>query len=229
MIDQVSLPFAGVGRRDIETFYPDGNEELIGVVRQLALSCTDRVVYLHGVADSGKSHLLQGAAALARSRGQLAIYLSMGEPGVSAELIGQVNPSILICIDDVQEIATNEPMERALLDLFERTRSSVGRLLFSADHPPQGIGLKLADLATRLGSQLVYRIRPLDDDRRALAFRWAAHYRGIKISAATVEWLIRRAPRDNRSLFALLEVIDRASLDEGRRVTIPFLRTLDLD
>jgi len=42
-----------------------------------------------------------------------------------------------------------------------------------------------------------------------------------------VQYILSRYPRDLRSLFDLLERIDRASLVQQRRVTIPFLRRLE--
>jgi DnaA family protein len=42
-----------------------------------------------------------------------------------------------------------------------------------------------------------------------------------------VQYILSRYPRDMRSLFDLLDRIDRASLTHQRRVTIPFLRELE--
>ena len=40
-------------------------------------------------------------------------------------------------------------------------------------------------------------------------------------------YVLHRYPRDAHSIFNLLERIDEASLVRQRRVTIPFLRTLE--
>ena len=42
-----------------------------------------------------------------------------------------------------------------------------------------------------------------------------------------VQYILGRYPRDMHSLFDLLDRIDRASLAQQRRVTIPFLRRLE--
>src|SRR3546814_4647349 len=41
---------------------------------------------------------------------------------------------------------------------------------------------------------------------------------------AAIDWLLRRVDRDLSSLARLLDQLDRASLAEQRRITVPFLR-----
>ena len=41
---------------------------------------------------------------------------------------------------------------------------------------------------------------------------------------AALEWMLRRCSRDLRSLTALFERLDHASLVAQRRLTVPFLR-----
>lgn len=54
--------------------------------------------------------------------------------------------------------------------------------------------------------------------------RLRARRRGLAIDEAAIDWLLRRVDRDLSSLTRLLDQLDRASLAEQRRITVPFLR-----
>jgi DnaA family protein len=54
--------------------------------------------------------------------------------------------------------------------------------------------------------------------------RLRAQRRGLELPEETARYLLRRVPRDLRSLCALLETLDVASLASQRRLTVPFIR-----
>ncbi len=226
--EQIPLPFAPSRRKALDAFYPGPNAVVLAAVRALAEASAPGMAYLHGAAESGKSHLLQGTAARARESGRLCAYLPLGEAGVRAELLPELNARALLCIDNVDRVAGDVDWERRLLDLYERSRGGGGRMLFAASAPPAGAGFALADLVSRLAGQPVFRVRVLSEAERADALAWEARRRGLQVSPATVEWLMRRVPRGTAALFALLDRVDRASLEENRRLTIPFLRSLGI-
>ena len=113
--------------------------------------------------------------------------------------------------------------ETALLDLYERVAEGGGALAVTAPAPPAALGL-LADLASRLSAGALYRVVPLTEAQRRVAFVERARRRGFDLDPAVVDYLLDRVPRDNNTVFGLLDRIDRAALSERRRVTIPFLK-----
>jgi DnaA family protein len=54
--------------------------------------------------------------------------------------------------------------------------------------------------------------------------RLRAQQRGLELPAETLDYLMKRMPRDLRSLFELLDELDEASLVAQRRLTVPFIR-----
>jgi len=56
------------------------------------------------------------------------------------------------------------------------------------------------------------------------ALRLRAAQRGLQLPPETSEYLLKRMPRDLRSLFEILDELDEASLIAQRRLTIPFIR-----
>jgi DnaA family protein len=53
-----------------------------------------------------------------------------------------------------------------------------------------------------------------------------AAQRGLELPEDTARYLLRRFPRDMRSLGKLLDDIDTASLSAQRRLTVPFVREI---
>lgn len=228
MNGQVSLPFAPLRRRTLESFHHGANRELVELIENLIRSPAAKSLYVHGVAESGKTHLLQGAAILAQRLGRISAYIPLGETGVRSGLLSELGGSGVLCVDDLHRVVGSDEWERRLFDLYERSQQESGFLILSATEPPGALGVCLRDLRSRLAGQFVYRLSPLGEDQLAEALRREAKRRGMDISPATVEWLMRRVPRGARALFELLDRIDRLSLQENRRVTIPFLRDMGL-
>ena len=47
---------------------------------------------------------------------------------------------------------------------------------------------------------------------------------GFELPDDTLQWLLRRFPRDMATLYELLDTLDEAALVAQRRLTIPFIR-----
>ena len=82
------------------------------------------------------------------------------------------------------------------------------------------------DLRTRLGSGLIYRLQPLPDAEKAAALAVQARERALKLSPESIDYLMRHAPRDMRTLSAFVGALDRYTLEHKRAVTLPLLREL---
>src|SRR5699024_8030592 len=107
---------------------------------------------------------------------------------------------------------------------IEALRESGATLVAAGRMPPDGLGLDLPDLATRLAWGPVYALRPLDDAQLAELAVHLARIRGLDLPAGSAAWLVRRLTRDAASLARAIDRLDRAALAAQRRLTIPFLR-----
>ena len=218
---QFSLPFVIERKNTLQGFYPGANQELLGAVENFIHGQGPDLFFVYGDIGVGKSHILQGAL---RDYPHQGYYLPMASGQVEDEWLKSLPVGGLICIDDVDWLRGQQVLQQALLDLFERNRSSGGRMLVASKVSASHLELELKDIGSRLGSGLVYRLKSLADAEKPDAFRWCARRRGLDVNADAIEWLLRRAPRDPATMFRLLEEIDRAALDQGARVTIPFLK-----
>jgi DnaA family protein len=66
----------------------------------------------------------------------------------------------------------------------------------------------------------------LTDDEKIAALTQAADARGLALSPGVLPYLITHFRRDMRSLSAMLDAMDRYSLETQRPITVPLLRSL---
>ena len=196
----------------MDNFFPAGNEEVFAAFNGWLNGDTDKsVLFLHGVAGSGRSHLLQAACCFVSEKERPSIYVPAGEPDISGEFISQLDPESTVCIDDLDQVVGDVHWEEAVLEVHERLLSSNGRLLLAALQPPRALGLTLPDLATRLAAGGVYRIRPLTERELPRAMHFRARRRGLELPDEVVEYLLRRVPRNSEAILIPLPPPDGPS------------------
>ncbi|MEX1032371.1 MAG: DnaA regulatory inactivator Hda [Cellvibrionaceae bacterium] len=186
----------------------------------------DRLVYLWGAPGAGLTHLLQAACHAAQEKQYSAQYLPLEELAGFApqSLFEGLETQDLICLDGLEVVAGNRIWEEALFDLFNRVYDAGRRLVFSAPSGPKELPLQLEDLRSRLNWSVVYQIRRLDDEEKQTALRMRAKARGMDMSSEVARFILSRAPRDMNELFFLLSRLDELSLQEQRKLTIPFVK-----
>ena len=95
--------------------------------------------------------------------------------------------------------------------------------LLAGREPPARLKLR-EDLRTRIGQTLVYEVKPLSDDEKSAALKRHALMRGMKVDEGLVRYLLSRGRRDLNSLMAVLDSLDRATLEQKRPATLPLLK-----
>lgn len=196
---------------------------LVDAVRSMSEGQGEAVVYIHGAQGSGKSHLLQGGCHLA---GDNALYLPLRELAVypPEEVLSGVETLGLVALDDLDVVMGQEAWEHALFGLYNRAREWGCRLLLAADAAPRALAVELADLRSRLGWGVVYRLVSADDEQKQAILQSRAARRGLKLNDDVASFIVTRAPRDLGQLLELLERLDRASLARKRALSIPLVK-----
>jgi DnaA family protein len=183
----------------LDNFVSGANAELLGRLRELGSgNCPESIVYLWGDAGSGKSHLLRACGVL---RAGLRDRLHVA--------------------DDVEKL--DEVSQVALFNAINEARQSGGAVLAAGNAPPPRLPLR-EDLKSRLAWGLVYQVKPLTDSERALFLRTEAERRGMRVPEEIIGYLLTHVRRDLPTLAAILDELDRASLELKRPVTLPLLR-----
>ncbi|MCF8150160.1 MAG: DnaA regulatory inactivator Hda [Burkholderiaceae bacterium] len=210
----------------LDNFVVGANAELVERLRGLSDTRSCEALYLWGAHGSGKSHLLQATAAAVEGSRPL-LHLRAADAGA-----GMTPASgTLLVIDDLDEL--DPEAQIALFRAFNAARFLGLALLLAGSAPPLRLELR-EDLRTRIGQTLIYEIQSLSDDEKAAALRHHAIERGMLMDPGVVHYLLRHGRRDLPSLMAMLNSLDRASLEQKRPPTLPLLRelmqtSLDLD
>jgi DnaA-homolog protein len=228
--EQMSLDLRLRDSASFENFCVGNNRELTERLQRAVADDRSHAsvpLFLWGESGSGKSHLLQAVCRAAQIRGQVPVYVPLGSVEITPAVLEDAEQTFLVCLDDVQAIARQRDWEIALFALYERARASGTRLVAAATAAPASLGLAMPDLATRFGWGTVYQLHALDDAGKLEALCLRAANQGFELSIEVARYILSRYPRDLHTLFALLERLDRAALASQRRVTVPFIQSLE--
>lgn len=220
----------GVQLRDdasFASFHIGPNAEVLSCLQAAVSGEQGGVIYLHGPAGSGKTHLLQAACRQMSEGGQPTGYLPLAEFAADefAALEGMERLSML-CLDDVQAVSDVEAWALLLMRLCDAARQHELSLVIAADVAPALLQAALPDLRTRLGWGLVFGLQPLADADRLQALQLRARARGLELPREVGQFLLQRKARDLPALMDMLGKLDTASLAAQRRLTIPFVKTV---
>ncbi len=163
---------------------------------EAALAGGERFVYLWGPPGSGKTHLLRA-------------FESAG--GRAADDVERLDPA----------------RQNELFDLYNALRVSGGALAAAGSAPPDGAQLRSRvreDLRSRLASGVVMQLHPLSEAEKAAALSARARQRGISLPEGVIAYLLTHLERDMGTQIAVLDALDRYSLEHKRPITVPLLR-----
>jgi DnaA-homolog protein len=209
-------------RATFASFLTGDNAEAVASLRLLAQPGSCGIVFLHGPSGSGKSHLLQAfCAEVAGSAYIPVVQLKHLGP----EIFDGSESLSALAVDGIESIAGLDAWERRLFNLYNECDARRGRLVISAAGNPVTLNLRLADLQSRLSS-VSYPLYLLDESLQRQALQLRASLRGLELPEETALYLQRRFPRDMTTLNSLLDRLDLASLQEQRRLTVPFIRSV---
>ncbi|MQY51733.1 DnaA regulatory inactivator Hda [Rhodocyclus tenuis] len=198
----------------LDNFVAGSNGEALACLHQWQTQTPrETCLFLWGDAGAGKTHLLRAVGVR---------YIdATTDPALATLAEDDTRAGLQLAVDNVA--ALDAAGQIALFNAFNRLRASGGALLVAAPEPPLRLTLR-EDLRTRLGSGLICRLQPLTDAEKIAALATQAAARGVRLPPEVLTYLLARAPRDMRSLSALLASLDRYSLEHKRPITLPLLR-----
>ncbi|GGI88463.1 DnaA inactivator Hda [Shewanella gelidii] len=224
---QLSLPVYLPDDETFESYYPaSGNDELIQNLQACASGQVQKAIYVWGPVKSGRTHLLHAACAYANERERQSFYLPLSiHASISPALLEGLEDLDLVCIDDVQAIAGHPLWEEAIFDLYNRVAEKKHTsLIVSATQAAKEADFVLPDLVSRMQWGLSYQVQPMEDSEKLAALQRRAAMRGLQLPEDVGRFLMARLARDLRTLFDVLDRLDKASLVHQRKLTIPFVK-----
>lgn len=224
MLRQLTLDLGTPPPSTFDNFHAGANAELVarlaGLYAALATEpVADRTFYLWGETGSGRSHLLH--ALVHDTAPDDARYLGPQSPLAAFAFDARV---AIYAVDDCDALTAAQQV--ALFNLFNEVRAHpASALVATGNAAPLALAVR-EDLRTRLGWGLVFHVAPLADADKAAVLKRAAHARGIVLADDVPAYVLTHFRRDMPSLMALLDALDRFSLEHKRAVTLPLLRTM---
>ncbi|MBT6465358.1 MAG: DnaA regulatory inactivator Hda [Proteobacteria bacterium] len=225
MISQLTLDLYRAPHHEFERYMPGVNLEILSALKAWRSVSSYSSVYLWGGRGTGKSHLLEAAVREANRLDQRAIYLPVKTILPNLEMIlCDLTEVSLVAIDDVDLCCGIHANEEKLFHLYNELKERGGRLLLSSTSRPDAVGFDLQDLTSRFREGLAYQLRELPDGNKTELLVKEANIRGLDLPQSTVNFIMRNYKRDMVFLMEVLALLDAASLEHSRSLTIPFVR-----
>jgi DnaA family protein len=226
-MQQLSLSVGLNDEAAFDSFYTsDANKLTLNTLSGGLREETDSMIYLYGGISSGRSHLLQAVCREADTLNMSVVYLPLADMQLynPSEVFEGLESQQVLCLDDIDVIVGNDLWEREVFNLYNRVLAVGGYVVMSANCAPKALALKLPDLQSRLAQFLVLKIQPLTDEAKQAALQLRAKIRGMQLDDEVVAYMLRHGQRDMTYLIACLDKLDKASLNQRRRITIPFAK-----
>lgn len=206
---------------------PQGvNAQAVAALKSQLWTSGEQFIFLWGASGAGVSHLLQAACHNACQEGSSSQYLPLADfiTADGDQLLDGLETLDLVCLDNLDEVVGRDNWEAALFRFFNAMRDGGKRMLMGSGLGPRELVVSLPDLQSRLNWGLTYQLQLMDDIAKQQALQIRAAKRGLVLSAEVAQFILHRSPRDTQQLFHSLELLDQASLQEQRRLTIPFVK-----
>jgi DnaA family protein len=230
---QLSLP---IGLKDTESFasfIPGQNIQVCDHLNALFAQFEEKKVtnwltYLFSDSGLGKSHLLYATCQQAERVGESCIYLSFNEKQhMSPDVLIGLENYRLICLDDIEKLQGESAWQIAVFDLINRVNElNNSCLVITGNQPPKQLSLELPDLISRLSWGINFQLYSLNDLQRRQALIVKAQHRGLNMSKDVAKYLVNHWQRDMPALIASLDILDEQSMQQQRKLTIPFVKSI---
>ena len=215
---QLILDIAPPPQPTLENFVVGPNDEALAQLRALLTGEShERFVYLWGGAGCGKTHLLQALAAAAAAHPWR--VCQTGAAGMCSE--EEAAACDLVLVDDVLQL--DAAGQNRLFNIMNQMRNGSGLLVAAGPYAPMHLNIR-QDLSSRLAQCLVFQVKCLSDEDKAQALMAHAQGRGFTLPYDVAAYLLRKWKRDIPALLAVLDAVDRYSLEVKRPVTVPLTR-----
>lgn len=212
-MQQLVLNIQPLASARLEDIVCGRNAEALAMLRSICDGDYQEPVYLWGPAGCGKSLMLNVLSACLES----------------VSVIDGKNPdwpdgSGALLIDDADRLSAHNQV--VAFDRYNRNKTEKLVWVAAGSQAPSGLTDMRDDLRTRLGWGLIYQIHPLNDDEKRQALVKRAEQLGFELDPTIADYLLTRYSRDLRQLLSVVDALDRFSLEQHRRVSLPLLKTL---
>ena len=219
---QLTFPWSKHNKFTFNDFFFDSSNEEI----KLALK-NNEDLFLYGAKDSGKSFLLQSTCNYYASDNKSSVYIPISEAikhGTGS--IDSLEGLDLICLDDIDLIASNQEWEVGIFNLINNCLTSDCRLIFSSSINPSSIKFDLDDLISRIRKIDHIELYSINDSNLPEAIKFVSKLRSINLGDKEINYLVTYTKRDMSDLVEIINKLDQLSMELKRKITIPLIKEI---
>jgi len=204
----------------------DGNAGALQFSRRMAdPDDPENLLYIHGPAGSGKTHLLQAIGrAMGGTSNKVLPYLSFREPVTVDELCCRFAREDALIVDDLHRLPDDGDLRAALWQVFNDFHSSGRKIVMAGLYAPRDLPYLDDHLVSRLLWGLVARVDVSDDHSRQMILKKIAADRQVRIPDDAVDFILMTTSREVGDLISAFESVFRLSMTLQRRITLPLAR-----
>lgn len=224
---QLSLDVSLNDEATFTNYFCGANDHLVlRALEQLGDDNAAQNILIWGAEGVGLSHLLQACCHRYQRRAARAQYLPLNQlSNFDAEaIVDGLDECDLVCVDELEYVCGREAWEKHLFHLYNRLKDRGAALIIATHRSPTELTFKLADLGSRVRGSLIYRLQGLDDAEKAQALILRAENRGLNLSMEVAQYIMTRISRNFADIYEVLKLLDMASLQHQRKLTIPFVK-----
>ena len=223
LVKQLVLDLIAPPAPSFDNFIPGQNREAMLALRALSTGeASHRLIYCWGAPSAGKTHLVVACSSVCAAHAGL--FDGHGSLRRDLDADDDGGATALFVVDDVQKL--DDAAQVSLFNLINSLATFADRrILVTGNAAPRDLALR-PELASRLGSELVFQLQPLSDAEKSAALEAHAAQRGFGLRDDVRRYLLRHTRRDMRSLMQTLDALDQYSLETGREITLPLVREM---
>lgn len=220
---QYHLPLPQNEAMSLEDFLPSAaNEEAVRWLLQTPPEAwPSHALVLCGPEGSGKTHLLT-----IWCEQQDALRVHVGDPGVLSLIVSGTCVTKAFALDDADQVVGVPDHEEWLQHFYNATKEAHMPFLMTASKSPSVWGLGLRDIETRLKSCACAALHEPDDDLARGLFLKLFGDRQLMVETGVVNYLVARVERTGTAIKNIVALLDEASLETGRKISIPFVQKI---
>ena len=128
----------------------------------------------------------------------------------------------LFFLDDIE--GADQKIQNNLFNIFNMSENENATIFITGNLPPNQMSLR-ADLRTRLSQCLVLNLKELEDEEKKDVLIKRSYYMGINLKLEIIDYLVKNYNRNMHELIKLIEKIDKESIIQKKRITIPFIKS----
>ena len=195
------------------------NRETIALIDNLfKFNYKDNRIYLWGPSAVGKTHILIATIKKFLNLNKEVIDLSFIDDNDTFDL-GSID---LFFLDDIDR--ADGKIQNNLFNIFNMSENENAAIFITGSLPPNQMSLR-PDLKTRISQCLVLNLKELEDEEKKDVLLKRSYFMGINLKLEIIDYLVKNYNRNMHELIKLIEKIDKESIIQKKRITIPFIKS----